>query len=345
MGEYLSPGVYSEFIEPIAPIEPVSTSTAAMIGVSERGPENVPILVGAPGEFERWFGSILPIDDYRDPFDARRAHCYLPHAVQGFFANGGKRLYALRVMPAGATRAAMTLFARDPLGAASGLALMTRAAAGDTQALIAVGGALPAVGQSVRIGDGSAAEYRPITVVHPAAVGTNGFHVAIETPLAHDHAAGAAVAAFTSLPATLSLPNPVVPADAIVTVVSPVIDLTTVVGGVQRLALSGGGVTTIATVVGVVAGGGANEYDLTLGGPIGHDYAATDSAEVYPADNAAFVLGANEHRRTVQHAAERGHHRRRQRIAIAKRLDCANGEGHLWIQRSYPGSDPGHDIC
>ena len=50
MGEYLSPGVYSEFIEPIAPIEPVSTSTAAMIGVSERGPENVPILVGAPGE-------------------------------------------------------------------------------------------------------------------------------------------------------------------------------------------------------------------------------------------------------------------------------------------------------
>jgi len=91
MGEYLSPGVYSEFIEPIAPIEPVSTSTAAMIGVSERGPENVPILVGAPGEFERWFGSILPIDDYRDPFDARRAHCYLPHAVQGFFANGGKR--------------------------------------------------------------------------------------------------------------------------------------------------------------------------------------------------------------------------------------------------------------
>ena len=52
---------------------------------------------------------ILPIDDYRDPFDARRAHCYLPHSVQGFFANGGKRLYALRVMPPGAVRAGMTL--------------------------------------------------------------------------------------------------------------------------------------------------------------------------------------------------------------------------------------------
>ena len=290
MGEYLSPGVYSEFIEPIAPIEPVSTSTAAMIGVSERGPENVPILVGAPGEFERWFGSILPIDDYRDPFDARRAHCYLPHAVQGFFANGGKRLYALRVMPPGARRAAMTLFARDPLGAASGLALMTRAAAGDTQALIAVGGALPTVGQSVRIGDGSAAEYREITAVHPAAVGTNGFHVAVETPLAHDHAAGAVVTAFAAVAAAVTLTAPVAAADAIVTVLSLALDLTTVPGGVQRLAMSGGGVTTIANVVAVAAGAGANEYDLTLAGPVGHGYAATDSAEVYRTDPGPYTL-------------------------------------------------------
>jgi hypothetical protein len=58
--------------------------------------------------------------------------------------------------------------------------------------------------------------------------------------------------------------------------------------------------------------------------------------DLAPADDAVFVFGANEHRRTVQHAAERGHHRRRERIAIAKRLDCANGEGHLWIQRSHP---------
>lgn len=291
MGEYLSPGVYSEFIEPIAPIEPVSTSTAAMIGVSERGPENVPILVGAPGEFERWFGSILPIDDYRDPFDARRAHCYLPHSVQGFFANGGKRLYALRVMPGGATRAAMTLFARDPLGAASGLALMTRAAAGDTQALIAVGGGLPAVGQSVRIGDGSAAEYRAITVVNPAAVGTNGFHVAIEAPLAHDHAAGAAVAVFIPVAGSATaLTGPVAAADAIVTVNSAV-NLTTVPApGVQRLALSGGGVTTIATVNAVAASVNPNEYDLTLAGPIGQGYAATDSAEVYADDPGPYAL-------------------------------------------------------
>ena len=114
---------------------------------------------------------------------------------------------------------------------------MTRAAAGDTQALIAVGGGLPAVGQSVRIGDGSAAEYRPITVVHPGGGRHQRFPRRDRTPLAHDHAAGAAVAAFTSLPATLSLPNPVIPADAIITVVSPVTDLTTVVGGVQRLCI------------------------------------------------------------------------------------------------------------
>ena len=288
MGEYLSPGVYSEFIEPISPIEPVSTSTAAMIGLSERGPENVPILVGAPGEFERWFGGVMPIDDYRDPNDADRAHCYLPHAVQGFFANGGKRLYALRVMPAGAARAAMTLHARNPAETVSGLALMARAVAGDTQALIAVGAALPAVGESVRVGDGSAAEYRQITVVHPAAVGTNGFHVALETPLANSHAAGDPVAVFVPVVgATPALTAPVTALDAAITITSAV-DLTLLAApGVERLSLSDGAITTAATVTAVVAGAVAGEYDLTLAGPVGQAYAAADTVEVYIADRGA----------------------------------------------------------
>ena len=109
MGEYLSPGVYTEFIEPLNPIEPVSTSTAAMVGVTERGPENVPILVTAPGEFEYWFGGKLDWDEFRDPVDPHRAHCYLPHAVDGFFINGGRRLYVVRVAPGAATRADIEL--------------------------------------------------------------------------------------------------------------------------------------------------------------------------------------------------------------------------------------------
>ena len=293
MGEYLSPGVYSEFIEPIAPIEPVSTSTAAMIGVTERGPENVPILIGAPGEFERWFGASLPIGDYRDPIDSARAHCYLPHAVQGFFANGGKRLYALRVMPPGAARAAMTLHARDPLGAASGLALLARARASDTQALIVAGGGLPAIGQSVRIGDGSAAEYRAITAVHPAAAGTTGYHVALDAPLAHDHAVATAVDVFVPVAgAAPALTGPVAAPDVTVTVTSGV-DLTLLPApGVTRLTITGGGVTTIAAVTAVAAGGAPNEYDLTLAAAIGAAHVAADAVEVYVSPLRTLALAA-----------------------------------------------------
>ena len=42
---------------------------------------------------------------------------------------------------------------------------------------------------------------------------------------------------------------------------------------------------------------------------------------------AVFVDNANEDRGAVEHLAERGHHRRLQRVAIAERLDRANGKG------------------
>ena len=46
MPEYLAPGVYVEEVDTGSkPIEGVSTSTAGMIGVTERGPVNVPILI------------------------------------------------------------------------------------------------------------------------------------------------------------------------------------------------------------------------------------------------------------------------------------------------------------
>src|SRR5512141_2726166 len=96
MPEYLSPDVYVEEIDTGSkPIEGVSTSTAGMLGVTERGPANVPILVTSYGEYTRWFGDRL------DPavFDG---HCYLPFAVEGFFTNGGKRLFVTRVEAPGA---------------------------------------------------------------------------------------------------------------------------------------------------------------------------------------------------------------------------------------------------
>ena len=86
MPEYLAPAVYVEEVDTGSkPIEGVSTSTAGVVGVSERGPVNVPILVTSNGEFQRWFGQNL------DPkrFDQHR--CHLPHAVEGFFTNGASR--------------------------------------------------------------------------------------------------------------------------------------------------------------------------------------------------------------------------------------------------------------
>jgi uncharacterized protein len=59
MPEYLSPGVYVEEIDTGSkPIEGVSTSTAGMVGLTERGP-NVPMLVTNAGDYSEMFGGLL----------------------------------------------------------------------------------------------------------------------------------------------------------------------------------------------------------------------------------------------------------------------------------------------
>ena len=88
--EYLSPDVYVEETEIRAKtIEGVSKSTAGMVGFTQRGPINKPILATSFLEFQRVFGGYLDgsYGDYR----------FLPHAVEGFFQNGGQRVYINRV--------------------------------------------------------------------------------------------------------------------------------------------------------------------------------------------------------------------------------------------------------
>src|SRR5215470_5346976 len=103
MPEYLAPGVYVEEVDTGSkPIEGVSTSTAGMLGVSERGPVDVPILVTSIGTFDRWFGGKLDRVDYSN---GAERHCYLPDAIEGFFANGGKRVYVTRVAADNAVQA------------------------------------------------------------------------------------------------------------------------------------------------------------------------------------------------------------------------------------------------
>jgi uncharacterized protein len=97
MPQYLHPGVYvQEVPSAVKPIQGVSTSTAAFIGVASQGPvpgtvlpagkAAQPVLVNSFTEYTRTFGGF-------------RSDSYLTYAVQGFFQNGGSSLYVVRVIP------------------------------------------------------------------------------------------------------------------------------------------------------------------------------------------------------------------------------------------------------
>ena len=186
MPEYLAPGVYVEEIDTGSkPIEGVSTSTAGMIGVTERGPVNVPILLTSLGDYTRWFGERLSFTDFP-------GHCYTPLAVEGFFTNGGKRLYLTRILDtAGATSAAGELYDH---GTPTGADTMILRSAGELSGTLAPGPLVYAldtsalnVGDSIRIGDGSRSEYRLVAAAPDV---TNNKHVPLSFPLSISHAGG-----------------------------------------------------------------------------------------------------------------------------------------------------------
>jgi len=95
MPEYLSPGVYVEEIEIGAkPIEGVSTSTAGFLGQTERGPTDVR-LVTSFGQYQQLYGDFL-------------SDSLMTYEVDGFFRNGGQRLFVGRVVKSGAKAAELT---------------------------------------------------------------------------------------------------------------------------------------------------------------------------------------------------------------------------------------------
>jgi phage tail sheath protein FI len=200
MPEYLSPGVYVEEIDTGSkPIEGVSTSTAGMVGVTERGPVDVPILVTSYGEFTRLFGERLRVGDFSN---ANGRQCYFPQAVEGFFVNGGKRVYAVRVLDrVNAVRAQGFLFDRGT--AASANTLLLRGAgeltgtAANPPLLVVLDASALAANDWVRIGDGSQAEYAQVDV---APVGENTV-VPLHLPLSRTHANAITVEQIARTPA------------------------------------------------------------------------------------------------------------------------------------------------
>jgi phage tail sheath protein FI len=102
MPEYLSPGVYIEEQDTgPEPIEGVSTSVTGFVGVTQRGPLDTdpPVLVTSYPEYQRTFGGYFnPI--FTGSPTSGDAYNLLPHAVAGFFNNGGQLLYIKRVASA-----------------------------------------------------------------------------------------------------------------------------------------------------------------------------------------------------------------------------------------------------
>ncbi len=179
MPEYLAPAVYVEEVDTGSkPIEGVSTSTAGMIGMTERGPVNVPILVTSNGEYQRWFGGYLD----PDVFDAER--CYLPHAVEGFFTNGGKRVFITRVLDPGAAAVARRPLVQPDATAPASTQLLSSAATAAMSVIVADGAGFAAT-DTIQIGSGTGAEFRTIN-----AALTTASVLALGMPLSFEHAAG-----------------------------------------------------------------------------------------------------------------------------------------------------------
>jgi phage tail sheath protein FI len=96
MAELLTPGVFIQEVDfGPQPIEGVSTSTAGFVGETERGSTTGrPVLVTSFPDFQRKFGGFLPGK-------------HLPLAIRGFFDNGGRRAFIMRVLPADAQAASL----------------------------------------------------------------------------------------------------------------------------------------------------------------------------------------------------------------------------------------------
>src|SRR3954466_8704784 len=93
MPTYLTPGVYVEEV-PSAnkPIEGVSTSIAAFVGLAPGGPINTPMRISNWTQFTKIFGD--PNEPDNGPF---MEGAYLAHAVYCFFLNAGGLCWVVRV--------------------------------------------------------------------------------------------------------------------------------------------------------------------------------------------------------------------------------------------------------
>ena len=115
MPELLHPGVYvREVSSGVRPIEGVSTSTAAFIGVADKGP--VPGGDSLPNGRMARPVMVTSFTDYLRQFGGFREDSFLTYAVQAFFNNGGRRLYIVRLANLDAAKGDVATRAQYRLG-------------------------------------------------------------------------------------------------------------------------------------------------------------------------------------------------------------------------------------
>lgn len=94
-----TPGVYTERADADGGgVQALRTDVAGFVGMAVRGPLHLPVPLGSYRQLEAWFGPA---------FDGG----YLALAGRGFFDNGGRRLWAVRIASDQAAAAGVTLLA------------------------------------------------------------------------------------------------------------------------------------------------------------------------------------------------------------------------------------------
>ena len=90
MAEYLTPGVFVEDINQVVSMPVGTEPVSAFVGVATTGPIGVPTIISSWNEY------IMTFATGQDT--AFLTNSYLAYAVYGFFQNGGKKCYVLRVV-------------------------------------------------------------------------------------------------------------------------------------------------------------------------------------------------------------------------------------------------------
>jgi phage tail sheath protein FI len=184
MPEYLSPGVYVEEVDRgPKPIEGVGTAMAAFVGFTEKaeyarqvdGETIIEDVLNRPQLVTNW-------SQYIERFGGFVEGAYLPHAVYGYFNNGGGRCYVVSVKTIGKAQAALLgsdgrpyLIARSKRAGFDGLRLRVRV---DVPELPAPAAPRPARAPKAKEEEGKEEPAAPVPVEEPSA--TPPFTITVE---------------------------------------------------------------------------------------------------------------------------------------------------------------------